>query len=470
MSTHPRAQASRPRTLRLASCRLLPAAVLALGLGVVPAAHADPALSKKWSESLDKGAGPHGWLRTWIVTERCSSSGLVGCGRLGDVLSGSMPSWPMDYFADSLKVEMGQGRYAGAQSAVCVDAFGCELLDMTLEILAASGKPEAGPLLLGWLKDEAHWKTGPMAPWRGMFIRLLAWWGDRAQAPLVAAMASDIPDDVAGRPLILGAGAWVLGQWGDKSLLPQCERLWKGEIRGDGVEDGQRACAFYALRLGDRSHDKYLAAFGGNSFINALFRAVTGDKSQLDEWRKEAAALKKAPDNSRAATFAVAAAIVGDRAAAADVAAVVKSCNPGGVRTIAGLSAVASFHPWAATTRKALTPCMAKLGDKDIGGRALAHVAYALLRAGDVAGLPAMGKALGSSDTDVVQEAVQLLSGEWGTNEIAGHSKGLNGGVPVKGVGKLLSQLVGKASFSDNKRLRQATLSAWVMQRAAGGD
>ena len=265
----------------------------------------------------------------------------------------------------------------------------------------------------------------------------------------------------------MAAAAWLLGTWGDKSLLPLCGKVWKGDIKGDVQEDAKRACAFYAIGHGDLSNKAEIAEFGGDSTMGVLLRALVGDKSKMADWQREAAPLKKQPDNGRAIVYNAALAILGDKAATAAATAGIKSCKAPVIRETAKVVMVAQTSRWAAGVRKDLAGCLGKLGDSDMEGRALAQASYALLRAGDASALPAMAKALGSADQDVVGEAADLLSGQWGSVGVHGHSKGLAGGVPVKGVGKLL-----RAALEAHKDTshRANLLTAWAMQRAAGGD
>ena len=430
-------------------------------------AGAEEALTKKWKASLEDKSGEHGWLGKWIIDESCSKNGLAGCGHLPDVLDGKLATWPQDYFQDSLKVAMGQGRNSGAQSAVCIAAFGCDLIDLTLEILAASGKPEAGKLLLPWLADEAHWKGGAMGSWRGLYVRVLGWWGDKAQASLVTAMASHIDTEIPGNPGVVAAAAWLLSTWGDKSLLPTCKRIWKDEIRGDGLDDAKRACAFYAIGLGDLSDKAAIAEFGGTSTLNVVLRALVGDKSKLASWKGEAAPLAKQPDNSRAIIHAAGMAALGDKAANGQLMKGLKSCKAEVVRNTAKMITLLGSTRFGADGRKALGQCIGKLGDQDIEGRALAQASYALLRAGDASAMAAMAKVLASSDTDVIDEASDLLVGNWGSLDVHGHSKGLAGGVPVKGLGKAIKVALGKELRNGTRKNLEI---AWAMQRAHGAD
>ncbi len=458
--------ATRPRFV--SSGRLVSVvACLALVLGVGRPAAADDALSAKWKPALDDFKGEHGWLGKWMVTESCANNGLAGCGRLADVLAGKTPTWPQDYLADSLKVEQGMGRNSGAQSAVCIPAFGCDLLDFTLEMLAASGKPEAGKLLLPWLADEAHWKSGPMVPWRGMFIRLLGWWGDKAQAPLVAQMAGLKSEENLTPAVPISAAAYLLAIWKDKSLLATCSSVWAGEVRGDALEDAKRGCAFYAIGLGELADKAKIAEFGGTSALNVALRALVGDGSQQAQWKKEAEPLKKQPDNSRAVSYAAGLAALGDKAAAAALLGNIKTCKANAVHPTAKIVMVLQPSKFAAEARRSLAGCLSKLGDSDIEGRALAQSAYALLRAGDASAAPAMIKALSSADKDVVAEAADLLSGEWGSVGVSGHSSGANGGVPAKGIGAAIAAALQRDL---PKGVKVSLQKAWAMQRAHGGN
>ncbi len=447
--------------------RLLWVALLVGTIVAAGPASAEEALSKKWKASLEDKSGEHGWLGKWIIDDSCSKNGLAGCGHLSDVLGGKLASWPQDYFADSLKVAMGQGRNSGAQSAVCIAAFGCDLIDLTLEILAASGKPEAGRLLLPWLADEAHWKGGAMGSWRGLYVRVLGWWGDKAQAGLVTAMASHIDNDIPGNPSVVAAAAWLLSTWGDKSLLPTCKRIWKDEIKGDGLDDAKRACAFYAIGQGDLSDREAIASFDGTSTLNLVLRVLVGDKSQLASWKSEAAPLAKQPDNGRAIVYAAGMAALGDKGANGLLQKGLKSCKPEVVRETMKMVTLLGSTRFGAEGRKSVAGCLGKFGDKDIEGRALAQASYALLRAGDASAMASMSKVLASSDGDVLDEASDLLVGNWGSLGVHGHSKGLAGGVPVKGLGKAIAVALGKDLGNGTRKNLEI---AWAMQRAHGAD
>ena len=122
---------------------------------------------------------------------------------------------------------------------------------------------------------------------------------------------------------------------------------------------------------------------------------------------------------------------------------------------------------FGADGRKALGQCIGKLGDQDIEGRALAQASYALLRAGDASAMAAMAKVLASSDTDVIDEASDLLVGNWGSLDVHGHSKGLAGGAPVKGLGKAIKVALGKELRNGTRKNLEI---AWAMQRAHGAD
>ena len=455
--------------VQLGTCLAASLAAFTMTLALVPqSASADPALSAKWKASLQEKSGEHAWLGKWILDDRCQKNGLAACGHLGDAVAGAMPTWPATFFADALTVEWGMGKGKKTpQSAVCIDAFGCDLIVPALEILAASRKPASEALLFGWLADAAHWKDYPFSGWRGMYLRLIAWWGDRSKADLVAKMAAHVDGQSNHNAGVVANGAWLLSTWGDKALLPACTTVWKGELRGDGVDQAKDACALYALRVGDAGIKAHLDNYG-SGFANTLVRAAVGDKSKVADWTKEIAPLDRSPDHERAAVYAAALAAVGDKAGTKAADKAIKTCKPGAIRAFSRALTVLEKTRWAVGARKQIANCLGKQkGDADLEGLALAVGAYVLLRSGDAKALPLMGRALASGDADTRREAGNCLTGRWGGMPISGPSNGLNGGVAIKGLGALLVAAAAKESDSHIKTDFHVAL---VMQKSAGGE
>lgn len=426
-----------------------------------PALGDSKALSKKWSEALKEKKGEWGWLGTWLITDRCANKGFRNCPHLGTILKGGAKKWPADFISDSLKLNS-----SNAGSQVCVDAWGCDLLDPALEMVAAAHRPDGKKILEDFLtQHEKLWREGTFKNWRPMFIRLVGWYGDPSLAPLIVKMAQQktgLNSDV----LSVAAGTWILGQWGNKELLPQCQEIFKSSSSKSEFRQAREECINYFIEFGDKTVLANLKQFQPTKIRTKLALAALGDKSRADEW-KEDIKKNKSPTHTRRIEATTALAALGDKNATKAALAGLSSGDSQLMDGYAKLLVPVRKTKYGKKALKALKKGLKKIKLTDErSARAIAFGATYLLRAGDKSALPLVKKVFASPKKNFRSQMASCLAGTAGNTPIVGPSSGLNGGVPVAGIGKILQE-----AYDNEKDLKtRANIGlAWVMLQAVKG-
>jgi hypothetical protein len=429
-------------------------------LGPTPARGDQDDLTKKWHEALSEKKGDWGWLGQWLVTDRCAKKGFRYCPHLGAVISGEVKKWPADFIADALKLN---GTKEASQ--VCIKAWGCDLLDPALEMVAAGHRPDGKEILEGFLtRHEELWRKGAFNNWRPMFIRLVGWYGDKSLAPLISKMAkhkAGLNSDY----LSVAAASWILGQWGNKDVLPECQEIFKSSSSKSEAREAREACINYFIEFDDKSIIDKLKKFQSNKIRTKLALAALGDKSRADELKEDIKKHKETHARRIEATTAMAA--LGDKKATKAALAGLSSGKSPLVEGYAKLLVPVRKTKYGKKALKALKKGLKKVKLTDLrSARAIAFGATYLLRAGDKSALPLVKKLFASDKKDFRQQMASCLAGSARNTPIVGPTSGLAGGVSVDGIGKILKKAY--ADESDAKVRAQIGL-AWVMLPAVGG-
>ena len=436
---------------------------LALSMLAGPLARADEskALTEKWREALKEKKGKWGWLGQWLIVDRCAKKGLKNCPHFGTVLKGGPKEWPTEYITDSLKVNSSK-----SASQVCVDAWGCDLLDPSLEMVAAAHRPDGKEILEGFFtKHEEAWRTGTFKDWRPMFIRLIGWYGDKSLAPLIVKMAkhkAGLNSDV----LSVAAATWILAKWGNKELLPECQEIFNSSSSKSEFRQAREDCINYFIEFGDKTVLGKLKQFQATGIRTKLAIAALGDKSLAADW-KEDVKKHKSPTHARSIQATTALAALGDAKATKAALAGLASGNSELVEGYAILLEAVRKTGYGKKAVKALKKGLKKVKLTDLrSARALAFGATYLLRAGDKSALPFVKLVFASDKKDFRGQMASCLAGNARNTPIVGPNSGLNGGVPVAGMGKILQAAY--ENESDPKNRANIGL-AWVMLRAVSG-
>lgn len=448
--------------MKVGTTFLLGCAIAAFG--GLSSANADQGdeLTAKWNDALSEKKGDSAWLGSWLVSDRCAKKGFANCAHLGTLVSGKVPKWPTDFIEDVLTVDEADN----ALSSVCIRAWGCDLIPAALEMTAASHRAEGKAVLEGFLrKNEKGWKDGSFKNWRPMFVRLIGWYGDRSLAPLVVDLAkhkTGLNSDYS----TVAAAAWLLGQWGDKSLLDDCKSVFQGDvIRNGDAEEARDACINYYVEFGDKSMNTIFRRYKPNSTRWRMVLAALGDDSKKADWKKEVKALKSPTHGTRIELISALAAL-GDKSATKEALKGLKSNDgqllEGYAKLLWPLRHTAYGKAAAKTLKKSLKKAKATDGRS---GRGMAFAAAYLLKMGNKEGLSTAKQLLMHDNSSYRHDMASCLAFSIRNVPIIGPDSGLAGGVSVPGVGPLLAEAYGAES---DRKTRRAMGTAWVMLKAAG--
>lgn len=434
---------------------------VALVLAVSSPAQADKKLTDKWRQALKEKKGNWGWIGTWLITDRCAKKGFRSCPHFGKVIGGKIKKWPADFISDALKLNS-----SNAGSQVCVDAWGCDLLDPALEMVAAAHRPDGKKILSGFLtKHEKLWTKGTFRDWRPMFVRLIGWYGDRSLAPLIVKMAK-VKTGLNSDYITLAASSWILSRWGNKDLLGECKAVWNSSSRKREANVAREACINYFLEFGDTSMLAKIKQYQPNNIRTKLVRAVMGDKSMTADWKDQIKRHKK-PTHTKRIEATTALAALGDRKATKAALAGLKSGEAQVVEGYAKLLLTVRGTKYGKKAVKALKKGLKKVTLKDErSARALAFGAAYLLRNGEKSALGLVKKVFASDKKAFRRQMAKCLAGSARNAPIIGPDSGLFGGVPVAGIGKILA----KAYENEADAGTRGDIGvAWVMLNAVGG-
>lgn len=434
----------------LALLMLLPAA---------PARADGKDLTKKWAQALKKKEGKWGWLGKWLIVDRCANKGFRSCPHFGTVIKG-VKEWPADYIKDSLQLNSSK-----SASQVCVEAWGCDLLDPSLEMVAAAHRPDGKKILNDFFTgSEEQWRKGTFRGWRPMFIRLLGWYGDRELAPLIIKMAKQktgLNSDYAS----ISAATWILARWGKNDMLPECQAVFNSSVRKSEARQTREDCINYFIEFGDKTVIEKIRRFQPNNLRTKLALAALGDKALTDKW-KEAIKKHKKPTHAKRIEATTALAALGDKKAKKAALAGLASGKTEEMAGYARLLSVVRKTKYGAAAVKALKKGIKKVKLTDLrSAQALSFGAAYLLRNGDKSALPRVTEVLASGNKEFRKQMASCLAGDAKNTPLVGPTSGLNGGVPVAAIAAILQKAYENES---DPGTRGEIGLAWVMLKAAG--
>lgn len=427
-----------------------------------PAARAAD-VKEKWAEALGDNAGPFGWLGEWLVKDTCKEA-FENCKRFPE-LKKPLKVWPAEFLQDVLtNTHVRNGHSGGVESDVCIPNGGCNLLFPALDMITIAQRPEDKALLSGFVGNPELWKDS-MAKYRPLFIRYIGWYGDKSLLPLVKQYAEEKLSDMYDNDTI-AAAAWLMGQWGDKSLVEKCASVFSPDWPDDHRDLARDACVVYLMRAGDKSVAGKLKRNppSGEDMV-MLARAAMGDASDKAEWQGKIKDVKDPAHIDRVRASA-ALAIMGDAKALKELQTGLSGANVDATFEYARLLQAIAYTPIGAKALEAAKKGVAKLGNKERAGVAKALLVGVLLRSGDASVLKDAKALFASDDENVRLTMAASLAGTGRAIAIRGGGSGVFGGAPVAGLGAVLAEAWSNES---DKRIRNDIAVAWASLRGVGG-
>lgn len=439
------------------------AVTMSIALGSDARADKSEDLSAKWSEALSDNTGDSGWLGKWLVSDRCGKKGFAACSHFGTLIDNKVPKWPSEFIADVLTIDPKR-----SDSLVCIRSWGCDLVPAALEMLAAGHQPKNKAIIEDFLtKHKKSWQEGAFKNWRPMFVRIIGWYGDRSMAPLVVELAkhkTGLNSDYS----TVAAAAWLLSQWGDKSLMDDCKAVFQGDvINNRDAEPARDACMNYYIEFGDKSLNAIFRRYKPNNTRWRMVLAALGDTTKKADWAAEAKRLTSPTHGTRIELISALAAL-GDKKATKEALKGLKSGDGQLLEGYAKLLWPLRHTKYGKAAAKELKKSLKKAKATDgRSGRGMAFAAAYLLKLGHKEGLPVAKQLLMHDSSGYRKDMAMALAFAIRNTPVIGPESGLAGGVPVQGLGAIFSEAYPAES---DRTVRRYMGVAWVMQKAAGGN
>jgi hypothetical protein len=420
--------------------------------------------SAAWQEAID-GKGEFAYLRDWLIGDKkiVGGDGVVRSKFFKDAILGTKPL-PLPLIREGLAMAPDA---SSLSSKYCVGSWGCKALAPSFELLVLRRDAAHKPLIEAFFANDASWQVAGFSS-RGYLVRMIGWYNDKSFAPLVVKMATHQPDSEYTMDAIQSAAA-LFGQWNDASLVDACTGIFDIDKNGvSAVGPARQACAWYLIKMGDKSVAKKLKrAPIGSEWVTTVTAAAMGNADDKAEWQATAKEFAGSPDRTDHAAAIVALALTGDAKAEKQVIALLGGKEPGAAWEHATLLPNYAYTAVGKRILAAVKKPVFALGVKEKAGRVHAVVAAQLARLGDVSAVPEITK-LFASDDESVREVLAAMLGTGSPGVVLRlPANGLAGGAPVAGLAAVLQEAFENES---NLGARGAIARAWAMTVPAGGN
>lgn len=417
-----------------------------------------------WHEALD-GKGEFGYLGDWLMGDHkiVGSSGIVASKFFKDAILGTK-KLPLELIKAALVLPADADRLS---SAACVDAWGCNLVTPSMEMLVLRRDPAHKPIVEGFYAKEALWQ-GAGFSWRGFLIRVLGWYNDKSFVPTIVKMATHKPDSEYTMDAIQSA-AGLLGVWNDKSLVEPCAAVFDTDLNEvSAVQPARQACAWYLVKMGDKSvAGKLKRATMGSDWASTVFAAAMGNADDKADWQKTAKDFAGSPDRTDHAAAVVALALTGD---AKSEKLIISLLSPKNVDAAWEHATLLPLYADTAVGKRVLAAtkkAVFGMPVKDKAGKVKAVVAAMAARGGDAAAVPEIKKLFASDDEGVREVLAKTLGTGSPAVVLVLPPNGLAGGAGVAGLAEVLKEAF---SAETNRSARSDIARAWAMVVPAGGN